>query len=222
MTPKKVLMVVSDHGFHWDELADAFHVFKDAGLQMQMASPGGHPKADPRSLKAHLILHWAGIGTLSSRAPSTTSWGRPVVEAIMRTLKLQSVNLKGYDFVFVAGGRGAYLDLKENSELARILGQAIADGLWVAGEAKMLHDYEPIASRFKKGSFNQFLLSLDMSLGLVVRLGFVGLARVFLFRSSFWGRKAAARVVRAIEEYENPALRNRVAEFLDHASGRPK
>jgi putative intracellular protease/amidase len=55
----KVLMVLTSHdqlgntgrktGFWLEELAAPYYVFKDAGAQITLASPGGRPPLDPKS-----------------------------------------------------------------------------------------------------------------------------------------------------------------------------
>ena len=82
----KVLMVITSHdqlgntgrktGFWLEELAAPYYVFKDAGVEITLASPkGGRPPLDPKSDSPHLKL----ISRAGSRRTRLRklSWIRP-------------------------------------------------------------------------------------------------------------------------------------------------
>lgn len=195
MTPKKVLIVVSDHGFHWDELADAFHVFDDAHWQIDIGSPLGHPKADPLTLRKNLALHLLGRATTKARAPSTGWWGRPVVEHIMRAKRLDRVEAAHYDALFVVGGLHELADLEGDVVLAELLARAMKVGVRVGGDTHVLQSYNHLQ-----------------------RL--VGPRPIFRFQNARRTRAAAWKMVEDVVSPEDVHGRTHVAEFLDIKSGR--
>lgn len=194
MTPKKALLVVSDHGFHWDELADVFHVFDDAHWQLEIASPLGHPKADPLTLRPNPILHFLGRATTRTRLPKSAWWGRPVVEAIMRARRLDQVKPETFDAIYVVGGLGEVEDLHGDIVLASILGFALGNGLHIGGREKVLRTFRQLEDVLQTGHLHAT-------------------------RTSMGARKAAWRLVESAVFPEDLHGTAHVAEFLDKKSG---
>jgi putative intracellular protease/amidase len=113
----RVLLVVSSHGldegktrpgFEMDELTQAYAVFKDNGLQVDIASPsGGTVVADKFNRNK----------PYNSRFLSDAS----AVAKLSATRSIASVSNEKYAAVFVIGGKGAMFDLPVNVELKTLL-----------------------------------------------------------------------------------------------------
>lgn len=123
-----VLIVVSgegrDHGktrpgFEMDEFAQAYLIFRDNGLAVQVASPRGGPveadKFDPKEpFNARVLADPAAIALLAdTRATST-------------------LRAADYAAVYVVGGKGAMFDLPTDAALRDLLGTLHDGGAVVA------------------------------------------------------------------------------------------
>jgi len=114
---KKVLMVLTSHdqlgdtgrktGFWLEELAAPYYAFKDAGVEVVLASPqGGQPPLDPKSNEA------------SSQTEQTHRFEADAAAKaqLAATLRLDSVDQADYDTVFYPGGHGPLWDLAEDKQ----------------------------------------------------------------------------------------------------------
>jgi putative intracellular protease/amidase len=120
----RILLVVSGHGasgeksrpgFEMDELAQAWHIFRDNGLEVDIASPaGGEVVADEFEADKPYNQRF-----LADRA---------AIAKLKGTLPVAGLLKQRYSAIFVIGGKGAMLDLPVNAELK----QLIAD-TWEAG-----------------------------------------------------------------------------------------
>src|SRR3954470_1812146 len=129
----KVLMVVTSHdqlgntgrktGFWLEELAAPYYVFKDAGVEITLASPkGGRPPLDPKSNET------------DSRTDLTVRFEKdPAAEAQLgQTVRLDSVKQDDFDTVFYPGGHGPMWDLAEDPHSIKLIESFLAAGKPVA------------------------------------------------------------------------------------------
>ena len=109
-----ILMVLTSHdqlgntgkktGFWLEEFAAPYYVFKDAGVQITLASPhGGQPPLDPKS---------------DDESAQTDATRRFKADAeaqkqLASTVPLSSVLADAFDAVFYPGGHGPLWDLAE-------------------------------------------------------------------------------------------------------------
>jgi putative intracellular protease/amidase len=125
----KILMVITSHdqlgntgrktGFWLEELAAPYYVFKDAGVQITLASPkGGRPPLDPKSNEPNFQTD------LTRRFENDVDANA----RLGRTLRLDSVKQEDYDTVFYPGGHGPMWDLAEDQNSIRLLEAFIAAG----------------------------------------------------------------------------------------------
>jgi putative intracellular protease/amidase/catechol 2,3-dioxygenase-like lactoylglutathione lyase family enzyme len=111
----KILMVLTSHdqlgntgrktGFWLEEFAAPFFVFRDAGVELTLASPkGGQPPLDPKS------------DLPENQTPAMTRFkkDKTAQEALANTVKLSSVKSEDFDTVFYPGGHGPMWDLAED------------------------------------------------------------------------------------------------------------
>ena len=111
----KILMVLTSHdqlgntgrktGFWLEEFAARYFVFRDAGVQLTLASPkGGQPPLDPKS------------DLPESQTPAMSRFKQdPIAQkALSQTAKLADVKSQDYDTVFYVGGHGPMWDLAES------------------------------------------------------------------------------------------------------------
>ena len=112
----KILMVLTSHdqlgntgrktGFWLEEFAAPYFVFKDAGVELTLASPkGGQPPVDPKS------------DLPENQTPAMTRFKKDKMaqQAIANTATLSSMNSEDFDTVFYPGGHGPMWDLAEDS-----------------------------------------------------------------------------------------------------------
>ncbi len=111
----KILMVLTSHdqlgntgrktGFWLEEFAAPYYVFKDAGIELTLASPkGGQPPIDPKS------------DLPENQTPAMARFKQdPVAQkALSHTVKLADVKAEDFDTVFYPGGHGPMWDLAES------------------------------------------------------------------------------------------------------------
>jgi putative intracellular protease/amidase len=118
----QILMVLTSHdrlgdtgrktGFWLEEFAAPYYVFKDAGVQITLASPrGGQPPLDPKSDEP------------DSQTPATIRFksDRDAQHALANTVRLSTVSAGDYDAVFYPGGHGPLWDLAEDPDSIRLI-----------------------------------------------------------------------------------------------------
>jgi putative intracellular protease/amidase/predicted enzyme related to lactoylglutathione lyase len=111
----KILMVMTSHdqlgntgrktGIWLEEFAAPYFVFKDAGVDLTLASPkGGQPPVDPKSDEP------------ANQTPAMTRFkqDKAAQQAFARTVKLADVKAEDFDTVFYPGGHGPMWDLAES------------------------------------------------------------------------------------------------------------
>src|SRR6478672_4043667 len=111
----KVLMVITSHdqlgntgrktGFWLEEFAAPYYVFRDASVEVRLASPkGGQPPLDPKS------------DLPENQTPPMARFKKDKMaqEALANTVKLSSVKSEDFDTVFYPGGHGPMWDLAED------------------------------------------------------------------------------------------------------------
>src|SRR5206468_6126457 len=111
----KILMVLTSHdrlgdtgrttGFWLEEFAAPFFVFRDAGVQLTLASPkGGQPPIDPKSDEPE---NQTDAMTRFKKDPDAQ-------RALSDTIKLADAKSEDYDTIFYVGGHGPMWDLADN------------------------------------------------------------------------------------------------------------
>jgi putative intracellular protease/amidase/catechol 2,3-dioxygenase-like lactoylglutathione lyase family enzyme len=111
----KILMVLTSHdklgntgrptGFWLEEFAAPYFVFKDAGVELTLASPkGGQPPLDPKS------------DLPENQTPAMTRFKKDAAaqKALANTVKLADQKSEDFDTVFYPGGHGPMWDLAES------------------------------------------------------------------------------------------------------------
>jgi putative intracellular protease/amidase len=94
-------------GFWLEEFAAPFFVFRDAGVDITLASPkGGQPPIDPKS------------DLPENQTPSMTRFkhDEQAQHALEHTLKLADMKSKDFDTIFYVGGHGPMWDLVDNPD----------------------------------------------------------------------------------------------------------
>jgi putative intracellular protease/amidase len=113
----KILMVLTSHdvlgntgrktGFWLEEFAAPYFVFRDAGVELTLASPkGGQPPVDPKS------------DLPENQTPAMARFKEDCAaqEALAHTAKLADMRSGDFDTVFYVGGHGPMWDLVDNSD----------------------------------------------------------------------------------------------------------
>jgi putative intracellular protease/amidase/catechol 2,3-dioxygenase-like lactoylglutathione lyase family enzyme len=111
----KILMVLTSHdqlgntglktGIWLEEFAAPYFVFRDAGVELTLASPkGGQPPIDPKS------------DTPENQTPAMARYKQDTAaqKAFSQTAKLADMKAENFDTVFYPGGHGPMWDLAES------------------------------------------------------------------------------------------------------------
>ena len=125
----KILMVLTSHdqlgdtglktGFWLEEFAAPYYRFKDAGVEIVIASPkGGRPPLDPKSNKPN-------FQTDLTRRFEVDVAGQAQLAS---TVRLDRVRQEDFDTVFYPGGHGPMWDLAEDRNSIRLLESFVAVG----------------------------------------------------------------------------------------------
>lgn len=116
--PTRVLLVLTSHaelgetgkstGFYLTELTHPYQVFQQAGLELELASPGGgHPPID---------------GLEKADEESKELLENPdFKERLSSTMPLAEVDFSEYEAIFFAGGHGTMWDFPENADIQRLV-----------------------------------------------------------------------------------------------------
>ncbi|MDI1298145.1 type 1 glutamine amidotransferase domain-containing protein [Methylotenera sp.] len=129
----KILTVLTSHdqlgntgrktGFWLEELAAPYYIFKDAGVEVTLASPkGGKPPLDPKSNEPDFQTDATHRFEADAEAKL----------ALASTVTLSSVNHNDFDAIFYPGGHGPLWDLAEDENSIRLITQALANNTPVA------------------------------------------------------------------------------------------
>jgi putative intracellular protease/amidase len=111
----KIVMVLTSHeqlgstgrktGFWLEEFAAPYFVFRDAGVELTLASSnGGQPPIDPKS------------DLTENQTAAMTRFKQDVraQRELSQTVKLETIKSENYDTVFYVGGHGPMWDLAES------------------------------------------------------------------------------------------------------------
>jgi putative intracellular protease/amidase len=129
----KILTVLTSHdqlgqtgrktGFWLEELAAPYYVFKDAGVEVVLASPkGGQPPLDPKSNEPDFQTDATRRFEVDTEANS----------ALASTIRLDTVNQSDFDAVFYPGGHGPLWDLAEDKDSINLVSSTLAHNKPVA------------------------------------------------------------------------------------------
>lgn len=133
MNNKKILMVLTSHadlgntgektGFWVEEFAAPYYIFKEAGVEIILASPlGGQPPIDPKSE----LDDFQTPATVKFYADAQTQ------KIIANTHVLSEINADDYDAVFYPGGHGPLWDLTDNNDSIQLIERFLATNKPVA------------------------------------------------------------------------------------------
>jgi putative intracellular protease/amidase len=113
----KILMVLTSHdqlgdtgrktGFWLEEFAAPYFVFRDAGVELTLASPkGGQPPIDPKS------------DLPEEQTPAMTRFkqDKQAQKDLSQTVKLSDMKSENFDSIFYVGGHGPMWDLVDNPD----------------------------------------------------------------------------------------------------------
>jgi putative intracellular protease/amidase len=129
----KVLIVLTSHnklgdtghdtGFWLEEFATPYYIFKDANVDLTLASPeGGQPPLDPKS----------DAPDFQTESTERFKGDSDAQAALANTLKLSDVSPEEFDAVFYPGGHGPLWDLAEDKNSIALIEDMYASGKPVA------------------------------------------------------------------------------------------
>jgi putative intracellular protease/amidase len=128
-----ILMVLTSHdqlgdtefktGFWLEEFATPYYIFKDAGVNITLASPkGGQPPLDPKSDEADF----------QTEATHRFKDDKAAQGVLANTFKLSDIAAGDYDAIFYPGGHGPLWDLSNNSHSISLIETMFTAGKPVA------------------------------------------------------------------------------------------
>lgn len=129
----KILMILTSHdrlghtgdktGVWLEEFAAPYYVFRDAGVDVTIASPkGGQPPLDPKS----------DLPDAQTEATERFRDDAAANEALAETHMLAEIDVADYDAVFYPGGHGPLWDLTNSAHSIALIEDAIAADMPVA------------------------------------------------------------------------------------------
>jgi putative intracellular protease/amidase len=129
----KVLIVLTSHnklgdtghdtGFWLEEFATPYYIFKDANVDLTLASPdGGQPPLDPKS----------DAPDFQTESTERFKGDSEAQADLANTLKLSDVSPEEFDAVFYPGGHGPLWDLAEDKNSIALIENMYASGKPVA------------------------------------------------------------------------------------------
>lgn len=129
----KILMVLTSHdtlgntgrktGFWLEEFAAPYFIFKDAGVELTLASPkGGQPPLDPKS----------DLPENQTLAMTRFKKDAAAKQALANTVPLADVKADDFDTVFYPGGHGPMWDLAEDPDSIALLENFYKSGKLIA------------------------------------------------------------------------------------------
>ncbi len=152
----KILMVLTSHdqlgetelktGFWLEEFATPYYIFKDAAVDITLASPkGGQPPLDPKSDAADF----------QTQATHRFKADKDAQAVLASTHKLCDISADDYDAIFYPGGHGPLWDLSNNSHSIALIETMFSAGKPVAAvchaPAVLLHTKITDGSPLLKG-----------------------------------------------------------------------
>jgi len=113
----KIIMVLTSHdqlgntgrktGFWLEEFAAPYFVFRDAGVELTLASPkGGQPPVDPKS----------DLPENQTPAMARFKQDQAAQQTLAQTVGLSDMRAENFDTVFYVGGHGPMWDLAESTD----------------------------------------------------------------------------------------------------------
>jgi putative intracellular protease/amidase len=135
----KILMVLTSHdilgntgrktGFWLEEFAAPYYVFKDAGVELTLASPkGGQPPIDPKS----------DLPENQTSAMERFKKDKDAQKKLSQTAKLADMKAEDFDTIFYVGGHGPMWDLAEDP-----VSIALLESFYNSGKAIALVCHSP-------------------------------------------------------------------------------
>ncbi|MCF6298537.1 MAG: type 1 glutamine amidotransferase domain-containing protein [Thiomicrorhabdus sp.] len=152
----KILIVLTSHnqlgdtgkktGFWLEEFASPYYIFKDANVDVSLASPkGGQPPLDPKSDEPDF----------QTEATERFKGDDDAQSVLANTQKLSDISADDYDAVFYAGGHGPLWDLTDDRNSIALIEAMHASGKPVAtvchAPAVLLHTKAPNGVSLVKG-----------------------------------------------------------------------
>jgi putative intracellular protease/amidase len=118
----KILLVLTSHdtlgntgrktGFWLEEFAAPYYVFRDAGVELTLASPkGGQPPIDPKS----------DLPDQQTPAMARFKQDPAAQNALANTVKLEDMRSQDFDAIFYSGGHGPMWDLVDNPDSVTLI-----------------------------------------------------------------------------------------------------
>jgi len=129
---KRIAIVVSTIGYHWEELFAACDVFEAAGAALEFYTvDGSQPKPDPLSIKKS-PLYALGLGVSPAMAPDTTK-GAALRARLLEVQPVSAMDPTEIDAIYLPGGHGCLFDVNRHTGLHEKISELYARGALLSG-----------------------------------------------------------------------------------------
>jgi putative intracellular protease/amidase len=117
---RKVAIIPSVVGYHWEEIYGAYSEFKKAGWTIDLYTVNGQAAvADPKSLENRPLLSLIGLGLNQSISPET-ELGREIEYRLSDdVMHIDRLTIDQYDALYIPGGHGCLFDVNINLTVQR-------------------------------------------------------------------------------------------------------
>ncbi|WP_127714314.1 hypothetical protein [Halobacteriovorax sp. HLS] len=129
----KVAIVVSSVGYHWEELYQAYCVFRESGVAVDFFTPTGiEARPDPVSLTYTGPFSCVGLGISRSIGPET-ALGQILLGKLSGARPLIELETTSYQAIYLPGGHGCLFDINKNEMLHQKILELYEQGKLLSG-----------------------------------------------------------------------------------------
>jgi len=130
---KRIAMVLSTVGYHWEEAFGAYRVFRRAGFEVVPFTVDGQPPTpDPQSLRHTGPLSLLGLG-VSRRISPKSQPGHEFRELVSGAKPVSELRASDFDALYLPGGHGCLFDVNRNATLHARIRDLYRKGAILAG-----------------------------------------------------------------------------------------
>src|SRR5437868_6614517 len=110
-----VAIIPSTVGYHWEEVFDAYLLYKESSWQVDFYTVGGKsPKVDPNSVKVRPFLSYFGLGTRESCSPDSDLGKELLSQFSAKLHAIDDLSVDNIDAIYISGGHGCLFDVNTN------------------------------------------------------------------------------------------------------------
>lgn len=114
---KRVIFVISEVGYTWEEVIVPYIEFKKFGFRVDFSTiTGNKPIPDPFSVVVRPVFNKFGFGISRIFSPDS-EMGLELLSKLDESISIDDIKCENYDAIFLSGGHGSLFDMNKNSAL---------------------------------------------------------------------------------------------------------